>query len=193
MYNKRIEIDTTKVFLKIAEKQLELMNNVHDDPIRTLFICSEHAIIIIIMSACAVESFVNAIIFLPILLLKKKNERQYYSNILKRYLRSNIYEKIELLSTYFQFNKNIKEDIRILFKYRNEIMHASPEFQETNEKLVQSYLPNNKLDKFSKYPSIAFFSIRDSKLIGKAEQSYKIAIKFINSCNVSEYINQMKQ
>lgn len=143
----------------------------------------DHAIVIIVMSAAAVESQINHLLSAPTLFISERRSRIYFGKLVTRYFRSTIEAKIKFITQSYKtanISSDLKRDIRELFYARNKIIHSFPQFAESR------YLPDDEEDwpdpfqenNLPTQPGLLLGSV-DSDLIHRSESLFESAVKFV--------------
>lgn len=132
-------IDTSeevKRLLSIAKRHLGYINRSRSKGSIISFPLSPklaHAIVASIFSAAAIEAGLNLFISIPILYIKDENLRKFFGLLATKYSRLSVPQKLNFVC---EFCPQIKEDkallgkVDALFKYRNSLLHSSPEYIE---------------------------------------------------------------
>ena len=87
----------------------------------------------ILLSAAAVESAINLELSLPVTSINPPNRRKYFFGIVELAFRSSIWNKIKFIKNQrpdIILSKEENKSLEALFKIRNSIVHANPEYME---------------------------------------------------------------
>ena len=165
-------------YLKIAKRYARYLKSAKE--IRIPGIICDHAMIVNVFSAAAIEAALNLYIAFPLLNISKRQIRTFYGNLLTKYLRLSVRKKISFARS---FSKEMRNDSKLLgevnsiFDSRNSYLHASPIYSESSG-VDFSKLRGVSFKKFRTSPQLTTltFSSQDVTL---SLRHYSTAVKFI--------------
>lgn len=149
----------------------------------------DHAIVVSIFSAAAVEVGLNLFITIPILLIKDEKIRRFLGVLVTKHSRLSVPQKIEFAC---EFCPQIKQDnvllrrVRALFAYRNSVLHSSPEYAEPLglRDLDWEELPSKITEEdLIPHPQLLSRGTSSSE-VGEAFQHYQTALDFLAKLTV---------
>jgi hypothetical protein len=143
----------------------------------------DHAVVVIVMSAAAVESQINLLLSAPTLFISERRSRIYFGKLVTKLIGSPIHTKIKFIIQSYKtadLSSDLKRDIRELFNARNKIVHSFPQFAESR------YLPEDEEDwpdpfdenSLPTRPGLLLGSV-DSDLIQRSESLFESAAEFV--------------
>jgi len=183
---------TQDIFLGISKTHLAYIEKIRSNTPRSNRKKYDHALVVIVTSACAVESFVNILLSLPILKLQSVKKRKYYSSVTRKYLKSSIRDKLSDLTKYTSISRNLRKDLKELFEVRNKIVHASPAYNEVRFIPDEIWEQGGTIDPESMptKPELNLLPI-SLEYVDVAQRSYRTAKSFISSVNINEYFDKI--
>jgi hypothetical protein len=173
-------LESTEVtrYLMIAKRYARYIKSARE--IRIPGIICDHATIVNVFSAAAIEAALNLYIAIPLLTIKKRQIRAFYGTLLTKHLRLSVRKKISFAKS---FSKEMKEEAKLLgevnaiFDSRNSYLHASPIYSESSG-IDFSKLRGVSFKGFKTYPQLTVSSFSSQDVI-ESLRHYSIAVKFI--------------
>jgi hypothetical protein len=182
--------DAVKRLLAIAKKHLGYIGKSQSKTITVPGdLKLDHAIVVSIFSAAAIETGLNLFITIPILLIKDANIRRFLGVLVTKHSRLSMPQKIEFAC---EFCPQIKRDkallkrVRALFEYRNSILHSSPEYIEPLglPDLDWEELPSKITEEdLVRHPQLVLRGTSSSE-VQEAFQHYQTALDFLGKLSV---------
>ncbi len=173
-----IESDEVARYLRIAKRYAQYIRRAKE--IRVPGILCDHATIVNVFSAAAIEAALNLYIAIPLLSIKEPKTRSFYGSFITKYSRLSIRKKISFAKTISSDLKNqsvLCEKVNEIFNNRNSFLHSSPIYAETIG-IDFSKLRGINWDAFKKRPYLKTASVGSQEIHGSLTH-YSTALKFI--------------
>ncbi len=173
-----IESDDIARYLRIAKRYAQYIRRAKE--IRIPSILSDHATIVNVFSAAAIEAALNLFIALPLLSIKEPKTRSFYGSFVTKYVRLSIRKKISFaksLSSELKNSSKLCEKVNAIFDNRNSYLHISPIYSETIG-IDFSRMRGVNWDAFKKRPYLKTISLGSQDILDSLNH-YSTALKFI--------------
>ncbi len=153
--------------------------------IRVPGVICDHATIVNVFSAGAVEAALNLYISIPLLLLDDRESRAFFGPLLTKHLRLSIRKKItfaESVSPDLKANLEVCKRVNRLFDNRNAHLHPSFIYSESSG-IDFSRLKGLTSNGFKKYPMLTTLAIGTDDVRDSIE-NYSAACRFIKVLDI---------
>jgi len=117
-------------YLNIAKKNLEKISSTKNPSGYNV----DESVVVIILSAAAVESGLNTCLMFPLLFPSDEKTKLYFVEYAKKYLRSRVTDKINFIKKAYSDSVKLTpqdmSEFNLLFDSRNKLLHSTPEYSE---------------------------------------------------------------
>jgi hypothetical protein len=176
------DIGNVERFLDIAKTHIKYIEKSKSKEIRIPGVLVDHALIVSIFSAAAIEAALNLYVAIPVLYIQDPDTRSFMANLLTRCLRMSVPAKIRIVCQYndtIAARKKLLKDIQELFAFRNSIMHSTPEYWEGDWLSSRfSDAAGYKPGRGQSIPSLSVYS-ESSDEFDAALRHFKVAQEFL--------------
>jgi hypothetical protein len=177
-YHPVLESVEVSQYLAIAKRYAAYIRRSRE--IRIPGIIGDHATIVNVFSAAAIEAALNLYISIPLLLLEDRQSRSFFGPLITKYLRLSIRKKIGFArsaSLDLRRNPRLCEQVNDLFNERNTRLHPTPIYSESSG-IDFSSLRKIRFDGLKKHPVLTTIGVGSDDVRDSLE-NYSAACKFI--------------